>query len=107
MIVRRVGPLSLAKVAGVVYATLGFVVGCLFALFSLLGGFASDQPGGPFFGMLFGAGAVIFMPIMYGVLGFLASLLMAAIYNVVAGWVGGVRISLEPGAPGASPGTGA
>ncbi len=102
MILRRIGPLSLAKISGVLYALIGFVVGCFLALFSLLGGLASQEAGGPFYGLFFGAGALIFMPIFYGGLGFLGSLVLAALYNLVAGWVGGVELSLEH--PAAAPG---
>ena len=95
MVLRRIGPLSLAKISGVVYAMIGLVAGCFFALFSLVGGLASADAGGPFFGLFFGAGALVFMPLFYGGIGFVGSLLMAWLYNLVAGWTGGVQLSLE------------
>ena len=101
MIVKRIGPLSLAKITGVVYCIFGVVIGCVFALISLVSGAVSDQPGGSFFGVLFGVGAVIFLPVLYGGLGFVMTLLMAALYNWVASWAGGVEIEIEPSVGGA------
>jgi hypothetical protein len=95
MILKRLGPLSFAKVSGLLYGIFGLVAGCVCALISLVGGVASDEPGGPVFGALFGVGAVIFLPIVYGGLGFVMSLVMAGLYNVVARWVGGVEIQIE------------
>ena len=34
MILKRIAPLSLAKISGVLYAIIGFIVGCCFALMS-------------------------------------------------------------------------
>ena len=95
MVVKRVGPLSLAKITGVVYAAIGLIFGCLFGLVSLMGSAVSQQPPNPVFGVFLGAGAVIFLPLIYGGLGFLMSLLMAVLYNFVAGHVGGIELELE------------
>ena len=96
MIVKRVGPLSLAKIAGVVYSAVGLIFGCVLALVSVLTSAGSQQPAGPLFGAIFGAGAVIFLPLFYGCLGFLGSLLMAALYNLVARSVGGIELEVVP-----------
>lgn len=102
-VVRSLGVLSLAKIMGILYAALGFIAGCIFALISLLGGAigsaAADSPE-PFLGVIFGVGAIIFLPIMYGLLGFIGGLIMSGLYNLVAGWVGGLEVELEP-TPGA------
>jgi len=95
MIVKRVDPLSLAKVAGLMYVVVGFLLGCFFALLSLAGGAASEQPGGALFGVLFGVGAVIFLPVLYGGFGFVVILLMAMLYNLIARLVGGIEIQWE------------
>jgi hypothetical protein len=46
-------------------------------------------------GALFGIGAIVLLPILYGCLGFVMTLLMAWLYNVAAGIVGGVEIQTE------------
>jgi hypothetical protein len=96
MIIKRLGPLSFAKVTGALYGIFGLIAGTIFALIALVGGTVSGKSGGPLFGALFGVGAIVFIPILYGGLGFLVSLLMAAVYNGVAGLVGGVEIEVEP-----------
>ncbi|HSL84069.1 MAG TPA: hypothetical protein VLF66_14955, partial [Thermoanaerobaculia bacterium] len=46
------------------------------------------------FGLLFGVGAVVLLPIFYGLMGFLAGLLTAALYNLAARVVGGLELEL-------------
>jgi hypothetical protein len=96
MIVKRVGPLSFAKVMGALYVIVGLVFGALVSLLSVVGGAMapSDESGGmP--GMLFGAAAIVILPIFYGVLGFLTSLVGAVLYNVVASAIGGIELDLQ------------
>jgi hypothetical protein len=38
---------------------------------------------------------VIIMPIVYGVIGGIFAAIAALIYNVVAGWTGGIGLELE------------
>ena len=48
--------------------------------------------------MLFGGGAfLIALPILYGVIGVVAGALIAWLYNVVAGFTGGLELELEGG----------
>ncbi len=98
MVVRRVRILSLGKVLGVLYALLVLIVGALFAIVSLLGaavGAANSQASDAFVGLLFGVGSVIFMPIFYGILGFVVGLIGALLYNGIARLIGGIEIELE------------
>jgi hypothetical protein len=94
MIVRRLGPLSFAKVSGVLYALMGLIFGACISLISLVGGAFMPKESGAT-GMLFGAAAIVALPLFYGVLGFVMSLVGAALYNLVAGWVGGVEIETQ------------
>jgi hypothetical protein len=93
MVIRRIEPVPAAKVMGTLYALLGFIIGVCVALVSLAGGLASARLGG--FGLGFGIGAIIVAPILYGVIGFLITLLGAALYNWAAGRVGGIQIQTE------------
>jgi hypothetical protein len=99
MVISKIGAMSLAKIMGVTYALLGLLIGGCFALISLAGaGLASassDEGGMPaMFGAMFGVGAIIIAPILYGVMGFLSGLIGALIYNVVAGMMGGVELDV-------------
>jgi hypothetical protein len=96
MVVKRVVPLSAAKLMGVVYALVGFLVGGLISLFAIVGGAIGAASGdNQFAGMLFGAGAIVVLPIFYGALGFVMTLIGAALYNVVASMVGGVELDVQ------------
>jgi hypothetical protein len=48
----------------------------------------------PGFGMMFGAGAIIILPICYGIGGGIVAAITALIYNLVSGWVGGLEVDL-------------
>jgi hypothetical protein len=92
MVIKRVEPVSMAKISGVLYALMGLLLALLFmAIGSMAGGMM--QTALPFAGV--GLAALIILPIVYGCIGFIASLIMAALYNLVAGWVGGVEIQTE------------
>jgi hypothetical protein len=94
MIIRRVGPLSVAKVSGVLYGLFGLIFGALISLFSVVGTAFAPRDAG-FAGMLFGVAAVVVLPIFYGLLGFIMTLIAAALYNLIAGWVGGIEIDVQ------------
>jgi hypothetical protein len=97
MVINRVAPLSVAKIAGTLYAILGVIFGAIVSLIALAGGMAasSDEPGAAAMGAIFGAGAVIILPILYGGLGFVMTLLMAALFNMAARIVGGVQVDVS------------
>jgi len=96
MVVKRVSPLSCAKIAGVLYAIMGLIFGAFVSLFAILGAAVAPygEGGAGMMGAMFGIGAVVLLPIMYGCLGFVMTLLTAALYNMVAGMVGGVEIDV-------------
>jgi len=94
MVVTRVSPLSCAKIAGVLYAIMGLLFGGLFSLLATIGAFASPDSGAGMLGAVFGIGAVLIMPIFYGCIGFVMTLISAALYNAIAGMIGGVEIDV-------------
>lgn len=95
MVIKSVVPLSVAKLAGALYGLLGLLIGAMVSLVALVGGLANLGSEGAGFSMFFGMGAVLFFPILYACMGFVMSLIMAWLYNVVAGMVGGVEIDLQ------------
>ncbi len=94
--VRRIGPLSLAKICGVLYAAIGLLVSAVMVVIVLIGLIAGAM--GRRAGLPAALGAlviIILAPVAYGVLGFLGGLLSAAIYNFVAKIFGGIELDLE------------
>ena len=95
MVVKRIGPLSVGKIAGTLYAVMGVLIGAVVSLIAMAGGMASDSAAGSGFGALIGVGAIVLFPLLYGGLGFIFTMIMAVLYNVVAGIVGGVELDLQ------------
>lgn len=95
MVIKGIAPLSFAKVAGTLYAVMGLVLGCIFSLVAMAGGFGAGTSRAAGFGAIVGVGAIIFLPILYGVLGFIGTLIAAWLYNVIAGVVGGIELDVQ------------
>ncbi len=90
--VRRVGVLSAAATSAVIHASFGLLLGVIVAVVSLV------LPGTavPFLrGRVLGVLAVVALPLVYGVVGFVAGALGAAVYNLAARLAGGIKLALE------------
>ena len=106
---RHLSVLQLALVLAVLYALIGVLIGLAWWLI-ISPIMMTTAKSGPFVGaggtpsgvaMMAGLGvfAVIFFPIMYGIIGFIAGLIYAVLYNLVAGWTGGIEMTLEQVVP--------
>lgn len=95
MVIKRIGPMSVAKIAGVVYAVIGLVFGAFMSLFAIGGAMFMPEGQGGMFGALFGVGAIVVLPIFYGGLGFVGTFIGALIFNAAAGVAGGVEIEVQ------------
>ncbi|MEX0930318.1 MAG: hypothetical protein WDZ79_01425 [Candidatus Paceibacterota bacterium] len=98
--IKQVGVLSVANTFAVVSAALGLVFGLIFTIIALIGsgmvaGMGEDASGALFGGALFSIGAVIIMPIFYGIGGFIGGLVVAFFYNLSTKFTGGISIQLE------------
>ncbi|MEO5580479.1 MAG: hypothetical protein ABIR58_07450, partial [Gemmatimonadaceae bacterium] len=86
--IRRFGVGQTAKVMGVLYGLIGVV----FIPFILIAAkFAPEQSG-------FGVGFAVALPVIYALFGFVFTAIVCAIYNLVAGWTGGVEVMLDDAA---------
>ena len=97
MVITKVNAFSVAKVAAVLYAGLGLLIGALFSLIGMAGmaGALANTDGGGFFTALFGVGAIIIMPICYSIFGFIGSFIFASLFNVAAGMTGGIEVETK------------
>jgi hypothetical protein len=100
MELKRVGVASAGKIFGIWYAAIGLLIGGIVALASLFGaGMASVSNSGDappaWLAGVFGLGAIVIMPVFYGVLGFVMGLITALIYNLCARFVGGLELELR------------
>ena len=88
--IRNINPIQLGIVSAVLEAFVGLLVGIFFGLFSsAMGALAPGGAGN--FGWL----SIIIFPIMYAVIGFIGGIIGGFLYNLVAGWTGGIEITLS------------
>src|SRR5690606_18111797 len=100
--IRKLGILSVAKIQAVMMFVLSLLIaipyGLIIILYSLfgagmVGGDAALAIGGG--GVVLGIVVMIAIPIMYGLIGFVAGALSALVYNIFAGMVGGIEMEVE------------
>ena len=82
--IRRFGVGQTAKVVGVLYALMGLIFVPVFLIASMFSPNRAE----------FGTGFALALPIIYGVIGFIFTAIGCAIYNFVAGLVGGIEVEL-------------
>jgi hypothetical protein len=98
MVVKRVGVWSVARMYGALLAAMGLLAGLMIALVSLAGASFVNQAesGGPsWIAPVFGVGAIVVLPIFYGLMGIVIGAISAVLYNLFAGIVGGVVLETE------------
>jgi len=97
MILRSVGVLSAGKVSGALCLFIGLIAGAFMALMSIVGASVNAGAGNDnaVAGIFMGIGAIIFVPLFYGVFGFISGVIYAAIYNLLAGIIGGLEMNFE------------
>jgi hypothetical protein len=88
-VIKHIGVLSLAKIEALGGVVIGLIIGIVFAV---IGVAASRIPSVGLFGAGLGALSIIVFPIIYGVLMFISGAIIALLYNLFAGWVGGVEL---------------
>jgi len=92
---KKLGILSFAKMNALMSAFFGFLGGIFYAVmgvFAQAGG-VPIFPGIPTF--VLGFAFVIILPIIYGILGFIGGLIVAALYNLFASWFGGIEMKFK------------
>jgi hypothetical protein len=101
MTITRVGVLSVAKIEAAISAVLGLIIGVIYGLVVMVFGAAmmSQSSGAGGSAILLGLLMMIGIPIFYGILGFIVGAIIALVYNVVAGFVGGLEIEVESNDP--------
>ena len=90
MKIKRILPLSLAKLTGLVLACLGFIFGAMITLLTIIGALTGIKPQGASSYI-----AIIVLPIIYGGFGFVMAFVQAWLFNLVAKKIGGLEIEVE------------
>ncbi len=95
MRLKRVGIFSSGLFVGAGGACLGLIFGGIVVLMALAGaGAAQNGPGANEVGIAIGMGvaAIFIAPILYGIVGFIAGVFYAFVYNLIAGMTGGLEM---------------
>jgi hypothetical protein len=99
--IKRISPVQAGKMLGVLYCGMGLLLVPFFLLAGAMGAFAqqanNQSPGNVPAALLagFSLGFAILIPIFYGVVGFVFGVIGAALYNLVASWIGGFEVEVE------------
>jgi len=102
--VKNLGVFSFAKFQAVIFAIIGLVAGIIYSFGGLIidvlvsiGWVSSTSAGTPglSFGTMLAFGALIGMPIIFAAAGFVAGIIEASLYNLFAGWFGGIDLDIE------------
>jgi hypothetical protein len=89
---KRIGVLSAARLQGALMAFVGLIAGILY---SFGGAFYELFTGTLNPGTVLAFGALIGMPVVFAVSGFVSGAVVAFLYNLAAGWIGGIDVDLE------------
>jgi hypothetical protein len=99
--IKSVGVFSVAKIMGCVYACIALIFIPFFLFAALMGAMGAMAGAGNHSNPLAALGVIgivllaLFIPIFYGLMGFIFGALGALIYNLMAKWVGGIQLELQ------------
>ena len=92
----------MAKLQTVVFGLLGLLAGILYSFGGLLidtlvtiGWITSSETPGLSYGTILAFGALLGMPIIFAVVGFVVGIIGAILYNIFAKWFGGIDTNLK------------
>jgi len=94
---KSIGVLSAAKITALLYGAMSLLVIPMFLLIGAVASMVPHQPNQP--SAAFFVGFAIVAPFVYAAMGFVMGALMAFVYNLVAGWIGGLEMQFESTMP--------
>ncbi len=84
--IKKIDPISFANIEAIIMAIVGFVVGLLYSAgLTMSGNMLMINP----------AIAIIGLPILYAITGWISTAIFCVIYNLLASGIGGVKIELK------------
>ena len=97
--IRRIDLWSIFKLAFMVYAVIGLIVGVFYGFFLLLANaltsFSDEIPEFRFLGGVLGIVLIPVMAVFYGAIGSVFATIIGLLYNLFAGVVGGLRVDAQ------------
>ena len=91
----NIDPLKLGITLAVIYGVMSLIFIIPFFLIMSLVGAANARTGAQAMPVTFSGVFMIFLPIIYAIVGFIGGVIMAFVYNIVAKWTGGVEFTTQ------------
>lgn len=91
----NINPLKLGITLAIIYGVMSLIIAVPLFLIMTLVGAANARTGAQALPAIFSGVFVIFLPVIYAVLGFIGGVIAAFIYNLVAKWTGGIEFTTE------------
>jgi len=88
MELKAIDPVSYGKIMAILGIIIGFIQGAMLAAFAAAFSFIPGLGG-------FGVASIIVLPIVYAIMFFIGAIIGAVIYNLIAGAVGGIKLTFE------------
>ncbi len=92
---KKIDPIKWATIAGLLYAAISLVIVVPFILFFSAIGLSEFDEFSSGFGLLGGGIMILFLPILYGLIGFVFGLIGALIFNFILKKTGGLDMDFE------------
>jgi hypothetical protein len=89
---KKIGIMSVAKFSGIYGLLIGLIGGIFVAVISMIGTTGPDLGA---LGFVFGFGAIIALPIFYGISGFIGGIISAFLFNIIAKMAGGIEMHFK------------
>ena len=89
-VIKSIDIISWAKIHALFGIVFGLIYGILFAILGTAIGATHGLPGLTTLGLL----SIIVFPIIFGIMAFIAGAILAFLYNIFAGSIGGIEIEL-------------
>jgi len=89
----RVDPVSAGKVLGVLHLAYGLFIGVIYAMMGLAMAAGGGINAG--MGLAIAGASLMILPVILGIMGFLAGMLLALFYNLAASYIGGLVVEVE------------
>jgi len=102
MLVKKIKVILFAKLQTYIFAILGLIAGVLYSFGGLIidvlvtiGWITTSETPGLSFGTVLAFGALLGMPIIFAMVGFILGILEAVLFNIFARWFGDIDLDFE------------
>ena len=92
-VLKKIGVLSLARIVTVIYAIFGFSMGIVYYTMGKV--LPAEELLLSVTPYIYSPWMILIMPVAYALGGFVSSVIIAGLYNIIANKIGGVKLDLK------------